>query len=94
MDNFNAVMLGMSGRANKNDSKYIDWIKVFETIKENSIENAEVGLADDFDEFESAMFKLAFINMKDSFEIESIEDIFKIQKTLTDQGGRVGKTRK
>lgn len=37
---------------------------------------------DDLDEFESAMFKLAFINMKNDFEIESTEDIFKIHKLV------------
>ncbi len=37
---------------------------------------------DDLDEFESAMFKLAFISMKDSFEIENTEDIFKIHKIV------------
>ena len=37
---------------------------------------------DDLDEFESAMFKLAFINMKDSFEINNTDDIFKIHKIV------------
>ena len=37
---------------------------------------------DDLDEYESAMFKLAFINMKDSFEIENTDDIFKIHKIV------------
>lgn len=37
---------------------------------------------DDLDEFESAMFKLAFINMKDSFEIKHTDDIFKIHKIV------------
>lgn len=37
---------------------------------------------DDLDEFESAMFKLAFINMKDSFEIKNTDDIFKIHRIV------------
>ena len=50
MRNELAFKLGKMGRENKNNRKIIDWKKVFKTIKENNIKNAEVGLKFDFDE--------------------------------------------
>lgn len=37
---------------------------------------------DDLDEYESSMFKLAFININNNFHISCTEDIFKIHKIL------------
>lgn len=50
MDNFSTMMLAQNARRNKNNRKIIEWSKVFKTIIDNNIKNAEVGLSEDFNE--------------------------------------------
>lgn len=42
MNNLLAFSLARQGRRNKNNFKIIDWVKVFQRIKDNNIQNAEV----------------------------------------------------
>lgn len=57
MDDFSALLLGMQGRMLKSDRKIIDWSHVFHYITEYDIQNAEVGLEEDFNQTKGLLMK-------------------------------------